>query len=133
MLILSTSPFGQTPYPIANREVRAEARRGKQLLSMSVSSTESGNTKSTKLSSRTSSHKKVGICSEHAEFSASRLFSVFSEKLGKVNKRSLHFRVSKGISDSISMRTISNGTSQLNFNESRGNCHSGPGNQGKAE
>ena len=100
---------------------------------MSVSSTESGNTKSTKLSSHTSSHKKVGICRQHAEFSASRLSSIFSEKLEKVNKRFRHFRVSKGISDSISIRNISNGTSQLNFNEAGGNCHSGPGNPGKAE
>ena len=73
------------------------------------------------------------MCRKHAEFSASRLSSIFSEKLGKVNKRFRHFRVSKGISDSISIRNISNGTSQLNFNEAGGNCHSGPGNPGKAE
>ena len=53
---------------------------------------------------------------------ASRSSSVFPEKLGKVNKRSLHFRASKEISDSISIRTISNSTSQLNFNESGQNC-----------
>ena len=62
-----------------------------------------------------------------------RSSSVFPEKLGKVNKRSLHFRVSKGISDFISIRTISNGTSQCSFNESGGNCHSGPGNSGNVE
>ena len=100
---------------------------------MSVSSTESGNTQSTRLSSNTSSDKKVVICRKHAEFLASGSSSVFPEKLGKVNKRSLHFRVSKGISDSIPIRTISNGTSQHNFNEPGGNCHSGPGNSGNVE
>ena len=58
---------------------------------------------------------------------------VFPEKLEKVSKRFLHFRVSKGISDSISFRTISNRTSQLNFNESGGNCPSDPGNSGDVE
>ena len=97
---------------------------------MSVPSTESG---TIRLSSHTSSDKKVVICGEPGEYSASRSLSVFPEKLGKVNKQSPHFRVSKGISDSISIRTISNGTSQLNFNESGGNCHSGPGNPRNAE
>ena len=35
--------------------------------------------------------------------------------------------------DSISIRTIPNGTSHLNFNESGGNCYSGPGNSGNVE
>ena len=132
-------PFRSGPLPNSQHRGRgqgfsfARGRRGNQLLSMSVSSTESGNTQSTRLSSHTSSDKKVAICREHAEFSATRSSSVFPEKLGKVNRRSLHFRVSKGISDSISIRTISNGTSQLNFNESGGNCHSGPGKSGNVE
>ena len=132
-------PFRSGPLPNSQQRDRgqgflfARGRRGKQLLSMSVSSTESGYTQSTRLSSHTSSDKKVVICRKHAEFSASGSSSVFPEKLGKVNKRSLHFRVSEGISDSISIRTISNGTSQPNFNESGGNCHSGPGNSRNVE
>ena len=131
--------FRSGPLPNSQQRDRApgflfeRGRRGKQLLSMSVSSTECGNTQSTRLSSHTSSDKKVVICREHAEFSASRSSSVFPEKLGKVKNRSLHFRVSKGISNSISIRTISNNTSQLNFNESGGNCHSGPGTSGNVE
>ena len=35
--------------------------------------------------------------------------------------------------DSISIRTFPNGTSHLNFNESGGNCYSGPGNSGNVE
>ena len=132
-------PFRSGPLPNSQQRGRgrgflfARGRRGKQLLSMSVSSTESGNTRSTRLSSHTSSDEKVVICRKHAEFLASGSSSVFPEKLGKVNKRSFHFRVSKGISDSIPIRTISNGTSQHNFNESGGNCHSGPGNSGNVE
>ena len=47
---------------------------------MSVSSTESGNTKCTRLSSHTSSDKKVVLCRKYAEFSASRSSSAFPEK-----------------------------------------------------
>ena len=108
-------------------------RRDKQLLSISVSTAESENSQSTKLFSHTSTGKKVVICREHAEFLTSKASSVFPEKLGKVNKRSLYFRVSKGISDSISIRTILNGTSQFNFSESGGNCHSGPEDSGNVE
>ena len=139
MLILSTSPFGQAPYPSTNREVGGEASYLQEEEEVSNSSqcqflpTESGNTQSTRLSSHTSSDKKVAICRKHAEFLASGSPSVFPEKLGKVNKRSLHFRVSKGLSGSISIRTISNGTSQHNFNESGGNCHSGPRNSENVE
>ena len=97
---------------------------------MSVSSTENG---TIRLSSHTSSDKKVVICGEPGEYSASRSLSVFPEKLGKVNKQSPHFRVSKGISDSISIRTISNNTSHLNFNDSGENRHNGPGNSGNAQ
>ena len=126
-------PFWSGPLPNNHKRGRgrdflfARGRRGKQLLSMSVSSTESGDTQSTRLSS----HASVE-CREHEEFSASRSSSIFPEKLGKV-KRSLHFRVSKGISDSFSIRTISNSTSRLNFNESGGNYYSGPGNSGNLE
>ena len=110
-------PFRSDPLPNSQQRgmgrgfLFARGRRGKQLPSMSVSSTESGNNQTTGLSSHISSDKKVVICREHAEFSASRSSSVFPEKLGKVSKRSLHFRVGKGISDSISIRTISSGTS----------------------
>lgn len=126
-----TGPFDQAPNSTANKEVGGEAfffpreRRGKQLFSKSASSALCGNTQSTKLFSHTSSDKVVA-CREYIEFSTSRVSSVFSEKVGKVNKRALHYRVSEEILESISIRTISNGTSQLNFNESRGNCYSGP-------
>ena len=135
----ANQPFRSGPLPNSQQRGRgrgflfARGRRGKQLLSMSVSSTEGGTTKPARLSSHTSSDEKVVICGEHGEYSASRLLSVFPEKLGKVNKQTPHLRVSKGISDSISIRTISNGTSQLKFNESGGNCHSVPGNLGNAE
>ena len=139
LLFLSTSPFDQAPYPKASKEVGgrgvsfARRRGGKQFFSKSVSSDESGNAQSTKLFSHTSSNKKVVTCREYAEFSTSKASSVFPEKLGKVNKRSLHFRVSEGISDFISIRTISNGTSQVNFNESGRNWYSEPGNSGNVE
>ena len=132
-------PFRSGPLPNSQQRGRgrgflfARGRRCKQLLSKPVSSTESGNTQSTRLSSHTSSDKKVVICTELAEFSPSKWSSVFPEKLGKVNKWSLHFGVSKELSDSISIRTISNGTCQLNFNESGGNCNSGLGRSGNFE
>ena len=132
-------PFRSGPLPNSQQRGRgrgflfARGRRGKQLLSKPVSSTENGNTQSTRLSSRTSSDKKVVICTELAEFSPSKWSSAFPEKLGKVNKWSLHFGVSKELSDSISIRTISNGTCQLNFNESGGNCNSGLGRSGNFE
>ena len=127
-------PFWPGPLPNSQQRARGQdilfARGRRDNISFS---TESGSTKSTRLYSHITSDKKVAICTEHTEFSASRSSSVFPEKLGKVDKQSLHFRVSEGISDSMSIRTISNGTSQLSFNELRGNCHSGLGNSGNAE
>ena len=127
-------PFWPGPLPNSQQRARGQdilfARGRRDNISFS---TESGSTKSTRLYSHITSDKKVAVCTEHTEFSASRSSSVFPEKLGKVDKQSLHFRVSEGISDSMSIRTISNGTSQLSFNELRGNCHSGLGNSGNAE
>ena len=70
---------------------------------------------------------------KYTTFSTCKLSSVFPEKLGKVNKRSVYFRVSERISQFISIRTISNDTSQLNFNKSKGNCQRGPGNSRNVE
>ena len=76
---------------------------------------------------------KIILTYRTLEFSVNRASSVFPEKLGKSNKQSLHFRVSKGMPDSISIKTISNGTCQLNFNESGGNSHSGAEISGNGE
>lgn len=76
---------------------------------------------------------KIILTYRTLEFSVKRASSVFPEKLGKSNKQSLHFRVSKGMPDSISIKTISNGTCQLNFNESGGNSHSGAEISGNGE
>ena len=136
LLILSTSPFGQVPYPIANREVGGEAsylQEEEEVSNFSQCQFLQQRVELLSPQDYPSSDKKVVKCREHGEYSASRSLSVFPEKLGKVKKQPPHFRVSKGISDSISIRTISNGTSQLKFNESGGNCHSVPGNLENAE
>ena len=109
-------PFRSGPLPNSQQRGRgrgflsARGRKGKQLFSKSISPAECENIQSTKLFSHKTSDEKVVLCRENTEFLTSNAFSVFSEKLGKVNKRFLHFRYSKGISYPISVRTTSNCT-----------------------
>ena len=52
--------------------------------------------------------KKLLYVENIQNFQPAERHSVFPEKMKKVNKRFFHFRVSEEISDTISIRTISN-------------------------
>ena len=86
-------PFWSEPYPTTSKDVGGRGflfarRRNKQLSSKSVSSADSENTQSTKVSLHTSNNKKWLYAEKIQNFQPARSLQYFLKKLGKANKPS---------------------------------------------
>lgn len=110
-------PFRLDPFPNNQQKRRwrgflfARGRSGKQLFSKPVSAAQNGNVQSAELSSYTSSDKKQLYVEIIQNFRPAGRFQYFQKNLEKLTNDPIYFRVSVRISDSFSIRTISNGTS----------------------